>query len=337
MKRLITAALAASAAAALTSAAQAAPAPNYQVVAKIAGPDGPWDYIRVDAAHDRLLLPRGSSVMAVDLASHKVTTGLAPGGRQHIALPLDGGREFLVTNGASDTAVFADAATGAAVASVPTGKGPDAAMVDPKSGLVLVMGHAGGDVTLIDPKTHKAVGTVAVGGALEEAAADGSGRAFVNIENKNEIAVIDIAARKVTGHWPLKGCDGPTGLAYDPQDHLLVAACDGTTVLVRTSDGRVVQTLPTGRGADGAAYDARRHLAFVPAGRDGTLSVIAFDKGRGRIAQTTPTQRGARTLAEDERTGRVYLPTAQYAPAAAPGGRPTPVPGAFQVLVVAPR
>jgi DNA-binding beta-propeller fold protein YncE len=311
--------------------------PVYRVTERLPGPDGGWDYVKVDAAHNRLLAPRGGAVMAVDLASGKVTTGLAPGGRQHVALPMAGGREILVTNGASDTAVFVDAFSGAMIAAVPTAKGPDAAATDPKSGLAIVMGHAGGAVTLIDPRQHRSIGTVTVGGALEEAAADGSGRAFVNIEDRNEIAVIDLAAQKVAARWPLPGCDGPTGLAYNPQDRLLIAACDGATALVRTSDGKVVQTLPTGHGADGAVYDAKRRLAFVPAGRDGTLAVIAFADGKARIAQQVTTQRGARTLALDERTGRIYLPTAQYAPPAVAGGRPTPVPGTFEVLVVAPQ
>lgn len=313
----------------------AAPA-AYHVADRIDGPDGGWDYVRVDEAHGRVLLPRGGSVMAIDTATRKVTTGLTPGGRQHVALPLPGGREMLVTNGADDTAIFADVVTGARIDAAPTAKGPDAAAVEPKTGWVLVMGHVGGAVTLVDPKTHKALGDIAVGGALEEAVADGSGRAFVNVENRNEIAVIDVPDRQVVAHWPLAGCDGPTGLAYDPRDKLLIAACDGATDIVRTRDGKVVATLPTGKGADGAAYDARRHLAFVPAGRDGTLSVIGLERDGGRILATVPTQRGARTLAVDERTGWIYLPTAQYGAPATSGGRPTVTPGTFQVLVVKP-
>ncbi|HEV2532132.1 YncE family protein [Phenylobacterium sp.] len=322
------------AALAMAGAAQAA-GPGYHVVDKIPGPDGGWDYLRIDAAHNRILIPRGVAVTAIDLATKKATVGLVPGGRQHVALPVDDSRQMLVTNGATDSAIFADAITGATIASVPTGKGPDDAAVDPKSGLAFVMGHLAGDVTLIDVKTHKVVGTIAVGGTLEEGVADGAGRAFVNVENKNEIAVLDIAGRKVTAHWPLTGCDGPTGLAYDRQDKLLIAACDGATALVSATSGKVLQTLPTGKGADGVAYDAKRHLAFVPAGRDGTLSVIAFSKGEGRIAETVTTQRGARTIAVDERTGRIYLPTAEYV-APAGGGRPTTVPGTFQILVVGP-
>jgi YVTN family beta-propeller protein len=318
----------------LAGAAQAA-GPGYHVLDKIPGPDGGWDYVRVDARTNQVLLPRGTAVEAIDIASKKVTTGLVPGGRQHIALPVNDGREILVTNGATDSAIFADPLTGAVIATVPVGKGPDSAAIDPKSGLAFVMAHVGGDVTFIDTRTHKPVGAVTVGGTLEEGAADGAGRAFVNVESKNEIAVIDIAARKVTAHWPLAGCDGPTGLAYDPQDKLLIAACDGTTAIVSAATGKVVQTLATGKGADGAAYDARHRLAFVPAGRAGTLSVIGFSKGEAKILETVATQLGARTLAVDERTGRVYLPTATYV-AAAGGGRPTTVPGSFQVLVVGP-
>ncbi|MDB5495771.1 MAG: gluconolactonase, partial [Phenylobacterium sp.] len=84
---------------------------------------------------------------------------------------------------------------------------------------------------------------------------------------------------------------------------------------------------------DGAVYDAKRHLAFVPAGRDGTLAVIGFSRGQAHIVELVPTEKGARTLGLDERTGRIYLPSAQYVLPAG-GGRPTVVPGTFHMLVV---
>jgi hypothetical protein len=296
-------------------------------------PDGGWDYVRVDPAVDRVFVTRGGSVMAIDLATKQVTNGLVPGPREHIALPVNGGSEILVTEGGSDTAVFADARTGAAGAQVATGKGPDSATLDPRSGLVMVMDHIGGKVTLVDPKAKKAVGEIDVGGTLEEGAADGQGRAFVAVEDKHEIAVLDLKDRKVTARWALPGCDGPTGLAYNAQDKLLIAACDGATAVVHASDGKVVAMLPTGKGADGAVYDAKARLAFVPAGRDGTLSVIGFAGGKPQVLETVPTQRGARTIAVDERTGRLYLPSATYV-VSAQTGRPTPVSGTAQVIVV---
>jgi YVTN family beta-propeller protein len=332
MSGLRLAAIVLSAWAACTAAA--AGAPGYHVIDKIAGPDGGWDYVRVDPVNNRVLVARGASVMAVDLASRAVTAGLAPGSALHDAMPVNGGTEVVVTNGGPATAVFVDAKTFATLATVPAGKGADAAAFDARSGLVLVMNHIAGDVTLIDPKTHKAVATIMVGGDLEAAAVDGAGHAFVNVEDKNEIAVIDIASRKVTARYALTGCEGPTGLAYDAADRMLIAACDGATDFVDARSGKVLQTLATGKGADGVAYDARRKLAFVPSGREGTLAVIGVNRGKSTILQTVTTQVGARTIDLDQRTGRVYLPTSQFGPPVTPGGRPPRIPGTFQLLVV---
>jgi DNA-binding beta-propeller fold protein YncE len=316
----------------VAGSAQAA-SPGYHVVDRISGPDGGWDYIRVDEANNRVLTAHGTSVMAIDLAT-KAVSAFAPGVILHDAMPVNGGSEVLVTNGGTATAVFVNAKTGAVVATVPTGKGPDAAAFDPKTGLALVMDHAGGQITLIDPKTHTVAGTIDIGGDLEAAATDGSGKAFVNVENKNEIVAVDVAQKKVLAHYPLAGCDGPTGLVYDTADKLLIAACDGSTVVVDPKTGAVVQTLATGKGADGIAFDQKQKLAFVPSGREGTLAVIAFVKGKGAIVDTVPTQVSARTIAIDPRTGRVYLPAAKFGAATTPGRRPPMTPGSFQILVV---
>jgi hypothetical protein len=318
---------------AISTAAQAAGS-GYHVVDRVAGPDGGWDYVRVDEANNRVLVAHGGSVLAFDIATKAVTPGVAPGLMLHDPMPVNGGSELLVTNGGTAEAVFFNAKTGAEVARVKTGIGPDAAAFDAHSGLVLVMNHRGGDITLIDPKAHKAVGTIVVGGDLEAAVVDGAGRAFVNVENKNEIVALDIAGRKVVTRYPLAGCDGPTGLVYDAADKQLIAACDGATVVVDAGSGKIVATLATGKGADGVAFDARQRLAFVPAGRDGTLSVVAVGKGKASIVDTVKTQVSARTIAIDPRNGRLYLPAAEFAPRPASGGRPAMVPGTFQVLVV---
>jgi DNA-binding beta-propeller fold protein YncE len=313
------------------AAAQAAPT-GYRVVDRIAAPDGPWDFLRVDTVNDRLLVTRGGSVMSVNLSTRAVTAPFAPGQRTHDALPVNGAKEVLVTNGGNDTAAFFDGRTGAALGAAPTGKGPDAATFDAKTGLVLVMDHVGGQVTLIDPKTHMAVGVIEVGGVLEVAATDGAGLAFVNVEDRAEIAVLDLARRKTLRRYALPGCESPTGLAYEASHRWLVASCDGATDVVDAATGALVATLATGKGADGVALDAARKLAFVP-GRDGSLSVISLAGAQPKLAEVIATQPGIRTLALDPRSGRVYLPTARYAPAVA-GARPVAEPGSFVILVV---
>lgn len=319
-------------AAGLAVASTAAAAGAWRISERIPGPDGGWDFARIDAANNRLLVTRGSSLMSVDLASRKVTGGLAAGERLHDALPVNGGREILVTYGNANAARFVDGQTGATLATVSTGKNPDAAGQDPKTGLVLVMNHSGGDITLIDPKSHKTVGTIAVGGDLEVVDFDGAGHAFVNVEDKNETAVIDVAAKTVTRRIKLPGCDGPTGIAYHAKRRWLIASCDGVTTIVEAASGKLVKTLPSGKEADGVGLDEGRDTAFV-AGRDGTLTVISLSGKAPAVAQVLKTEPDNRTLAVDPRDGRVYIPVARLAKA--PGAaRPTPVPGTFQVLVV---
>ena len=306
---------------------------GYHVIDRIAGPDGGWDYVRVDAANNRVLAAHGGSVVSLDFATNTQTPGLAPGAMLHDPLPVNGGAEVMVTNGGTAEVVFYNAKTWAEVARVKTGVGPDAAVFDAHSGLVLVMNHRGGDITVVDPKAHKAMGTIAVGGDLEAAAVDGAGKAYVNVENKNEIVVIDIAGRKALAHYALAGCDGPTGLAYDAADRQLIAACDGATVVVEAPTGKIVATLATGKGADGVAFDARQKLAFVPSGQAGTLSVVSIGKGKAAIVDTVKTQVSARTIDLDRRDGRIYLPAAEYGPKPAVGRAPI-IPGSFKIIVV---
>ena len=310
------------------SASQAA-SPGYHVVDRIAGPDGGWDYVSIDAVHGRALIARAAAVTAIDLKTRTVTPALAVAARGHAALAVNHGAEILITNGASDSVTFVDGRTGALVATVPTGGHPDAATQDERSGLVLVMDHTGGDVVLIDPKSHQAVASITVGGVLEAAAVDGKGRAFVNVEDKNQIAVIDIAARRVVARYALTGCDGPTGLVY--ADGLLVAACDGAVEVVAADTGKVLHSLPIGGGADGVAYDPGRHRVFIPAGRTGTLAVFSLARGDLEPLETVPTKVGARTIAFDPASGRLLLPTARYV---TKDGKRTTAPGTFELLVV---
>lgn len=333
--KLLTASVLALLTATAAQALAAAPAPM-KIVDRIAGPDGGWDYANFDPVHRRLYVAHGAAITAMDVDTGKVTPTLVAAQRAHIALPLPGGDELLVTNGGNDTATLVDAMTGAVRAAVPTGQNPDAALFDPASDLAFVMNGRSGDITLIDVKAAKAVGTIVVGGKLEFGVSDGQGRVFVNAEDKNEIAVVDTAIRKVVARWAMADCEEPSGLAYVAEDHLLIAACaNGKAEVVSTVSGKVVASLAVGKEPDAAFYDAQRHLAYVPSGGEGTLSVIAVRGPKDlTVVQTLKTRPGARTGTVDPKTGKVYLPSADYDAPAQAGGRPRIKSGSFAVLVV---
>jgi DNA-binding beta-propeller fold protein YncE len=303
------------------------------VTSTIPAPDGGWDYAAIDSASRRLYVARSDGVLAVDLDSGKVTPKFVPGSRLHSVIPLPDGKA-LSTNGGDNTATLFEAATGKVIASIATGLNPDAAIFEPSSGLVLVMGGQDGEITLIDPKTGTVPGKIAVGGKLESPAVDGAGKAFVTIRDKAEIAVIDVAARQVTARYPLSGCENPSGLALDPASGLLVAACaNKKAVVVQSKDGTIAATLTIGERPDAAIFDAERKLFFIACG-EGNLAVIGATNGTPSVIATISTVNGARTAALDAKTGKFYLPTADFTPPAEGEKRYKVVPGTFRILVV---
>ena len=262
-----------------------------------------------------------------------MTPAFAEGDHLHAVVPVPNSDRLVTTNSGDKSARVIDANTGKLIASIPTPDDPDSAIYDPHTGDVAVIGGDSGTITLIDPKTAKAVGDLAPGGKLEFAVPDGKGRLFVNAEDKNEVVVVDLDARKVVAHYPMSGCLRPTGLAY-VQGHRLIAACQSVAKILDADTGHDVATLPIGVGPDAVIYDPARSVAYVPSGRAGTLAVIALAGPKNNtVIETVPTKTGARTGTVDTATGRVYLPSADYAPAVT-GQRPAMKPGSFQVLVL---
>jgi YVTN family beta-propeller protein len=306
----------------------------YRVSGEIKAPDGGWDLLSIAPADHRLYLARGDAVMAVDLASGAVTDKLAPAARAHAALAIPGTHDVLVTNGGSDTATIIDGRSGAVRATVQTGKRPDGVAYDPATRTVWVMTPGDGAITVVDPAVAKAVATVPVGGSLEFGAADGRGKLYVNVEDRNEVAVVDTRARKVIAREPLPGCDGPTGIVYDPATKETVSACANGVAVVLSASGKPVASLTIGKRPDGAAFDERRHVALIPSGADGNLSIVALSP-KPQVVATVATAKSARTIALDPSTGRAYLPAADLQPAVG-NERPKAVPGTFRILVVEP-
>ena len=309
---------------------------GYHITGHIPGADGGWDYATFDPDARRIYVAKGAAIMAVDADSGKVTPQLTTADRSHAAVPLPGGK-LLITNGGNDTAVFVDAQTGKAMGSVATGKGPDAAIYDPKSGLAFVVAHAGGSVTFIDVAKQEAVATIDLGGTAREfAAVDGKGRLWVNDEGLNEIASVDIKTRKVLGHYKLDGCEGPTGLVYAVAADRLVASCDKVAAVIDPATGKMVDKLVVGDGPDAVLYDEARKLVLVPAGQSGDLTVISAAGPKLKVIQVVKTMVGARTATVDPKTGKIYLPVAKYGPPVAGSRRPPMLPGTFELLVVGP-
>jgi DNA-binding beta-propeller fold protein YncE len=324
-------------------AASVSPA-RYHLLEKLSvGGEGGWDYLTLDAAARRLYISRGTRVIVLDVDSGK-TVGEIPGteGVHGIALAPDLHRGF-TSNGRSSTVTAFDTGTLAVVGSVKaTGDNPDAIIYDPASRRVFTFNGRGKNATAIDAATATVAGTIPLDGKPEFAAADGKGRVFVNIEDKNQISVIDSRALRVEKSWPIAACDEPSGLAMDRKNGRLFTVCHNRSMAVLDAEtGRVVASVPIGEGVDAAAWDPATSLAFASNG-DGTLTVVKQDGPDAyHVVENAVTQRSARTMALDEKTHRVFLAAAEFGPAPAPTAeQPRPrapmLPNSFTILVLGP-
>jgi YVTN family beta-propeller protein len=165
--------------------------------------------------------------------------------------------------------------------------------------------------------------------APEGAASDGKGRIFVNNEGTNTIQVIDAKTMKVLASWPLAPCEGPTGIAYDRASNRIFSGCGKTSVVLDADNGKVVATIANGDGVDALGWDPVQKLIYIPAGRDGNVTVVHQDApDKYTVVATVPTMRGAKTITVDPVTHVAYLFQPEFGPAPAPPpGSPPPAPG----------
>lgn len=314
-------------------------AAGYHVVDRIKVADGAFDYATFDPSSGKVFMPRGTFTTVIDTRTN-VVSKLSNGVSDHIALPLPGTSELVLTQRKGVIRIL-DGKTDTVVTDLPGGENPNSAVYDPRTQTAIVLNKGSGSATLIDPKTRMVQATIPIaGGVLEFPVVDRRGRLYDNIETTAEIAVIDLPTRKEVGRFSLKGCEGPSGLAYDQDADLLVSACsNGIAKVVRATDGVEVASLAIGRGPDAVIFDPKRKLAFVPCGADGVLDVISLqDVKRISVVQQLATQQGSRTGTVDPGTGRLYLMASKPDTTASvpPGGRVPRLAGSWEVLVIAP-
>lgn len=287
--------------------------PHYKLLKEIPiGGGSGWDYLSADAVGRRLYVTHRTKIVVIDMDQDKIVGEIAdtPGVHGFVAVP-DLKRGFS-SNGQENKSSVVDLATLKTLSKVPTGANPDALLFEAKSGEIWTFNGRGKSATAFDAKTGKVVAEeIPLGGKPETGVTDGE-RVYVNLEDKNEIAVIDVKDHKVVAHWPIAPGTAATGLAIDPALHRLIVGCGNSQMLlVDSASGKVVGSVECGQGVDAAAFDPETHLAFVSAGGSGTVTVARVEADKLTVVQTLTTERGARTMTVDAKTHRIYLSNAK--------------------------
>ena len=304
------------------------------------GGQGGWDYLTVDSQTHRLFVPRSTHTMVVDAESGKVL-GDIPGQKiaHGVALVPRLGRGFISDGGGDGAIVVFDLKTYAVLGTIVAKPDADGIIYDPTIDRVLVVSGDKGVLMSfkpdINPSSGKIEEPIDLGGAPEFLASDGAGKLFINLEDKDQVAVVDVKARKVVARWPVAPGGAPVGMAIDTRRKQLLIGCrkPQKLIVMSTTDGKVLSALPLGAGVDATKFEQNQAFASC---RDGSLSVAAEKSpGTYEVVQVVKTPSGARTMGVDTTTHKIYLPTAEFE-AGKPGGsgRPTMKPDSFMIVMV---
>ena len=292
---------------------------------KVGGAGG-FDYVYADDAGRKLYVPRNSGparISVYDLDTLQPVGEIPMAAAHGVAVDPRSGHGFA----SSKPVVMWDTKALTTIKTIEVQGNPDGILFDPFNQRVHVFSHSAPNDTVIDAKDGSVVGTIDLGGAPEQAVTDGRGHLYVDLEDKDSIAVVDAKTMMTTGHYSLNGKGGgPGGLAFDVKNHVLFASCHNpaTMVILNSENGDILATLPIGTGTDGATFNPNTREAFSSNG-DGTLTIIKENSPTSfEVEQNLHTMTGAKTLTLDAKTNRILLIAAEFGPppAVPPAGAP---------------
>lgn len=141
---------------------------------------------------------------------------------------------------------------------------------------------------------------------------------YINVSDKNAIAVVDKNKGAIVAWWPFKEAEQNAAFAFDGRNHrpFDVARKPGTLVVLDTADGRTVASFKAPERADQVVWDEANRRIYVTGG-DGFIGVYEqVDADRYNDLGRIPSAPGAKTAIVMPSLNRLYL-------AASPGEAPT--------------
>ena len=267
--RVLIAVLVLLAAMATTAHAKAPPLVMERTI-KLTDVRGRIDHMAIDLGRRRLIVAElgNNSVDVIDLAAGKVLHRI---GGQHepqgvaFAQRADA---ILVANGGDGAVRLFTATDFVPISRISLGDDADNIHVDSRNGLAVVAFGSGG-LALIDPGSRAVLGTISLPAHPEGFSLDpASGRAYVNIPDARQTAVVDLDARRVIATWPMRDAGANFPLTLDQQQRLLASAFRSppTLMLLDSTTGALRQKLSVCGDADDVFFDDRRQRIYVSCG-----------------------------------------------------------------------
>jgi hypothetical protein len=259
---------------------------------------GRIDHLAVDLPRRRLFVAElgNGTVDVVDLATGTVAHRLA-GLKEPQGIGYVPGADILAVASAGDGSVrLFRGADLSQFARIDLGGDADNIRADPRDGM-LVVGFGRGGLAVIDPAAGRLVRRIRLQAHPEGFQLDPvARRAFVNVPDARQIAVVDLSAGQQIATWGVPDLRANFPMAVDPAaGHLAVVFRDPARLAwMDRASGRVDAVTPSCGDADDVFFDARRRRLYVSCG-EGSVGVWTYDSGAVRPFGAVKTSSGART------------------------------------------
>ncbi|MBV9223302.1 MAG: hypothetical protein JOY85_04695, partial [Acidobacteriaceae bacterium] len=193
--------------------------------------------------------------------------------------------QLLVADGGDNSCRILDGADLHLVKRIPLEAYPDAGYYDAAKRIFYV-GNGGkranaaySYVSMISADEGREIGRIRVESAnLEDMALDAERNLFyVNMRDKNQIAVIDLAKKEVRQTWSIPGLNLNTPMEFDANNQRLFVAGrkPGKLFVIDTRTGQAITVLDCVETADDMTYDPTAHRIYV----SGSGGVTAVQQG----------------------------------------------------------
>jgi DNA-binding beta-propeller fold protein YncE len=286
---------------------------------ELPGYSGDFDHFGTDLPGNRLFLAAEDhgtlEVFNLKSGAHeKTVAGLET---PHSILYIPDMNRLLITNSGSGMTKVLDATTYEITGSIKLVPGADSIGFDePRDRLYVVTG--GKDVDLkytvlaeIDPRTGKQAGAVTFAANHVEAMAveQHGNRLYINVTDKNYLAVIDKDKRSVVAQWPIKEAEQNAPVAFDEANHRLfiVTRKPGMLVVLNAMTGESIAHFKAPERCDEVVFDAANRRIYV-AGGEGFIGVYRqVDADHYTQLASVPSAKGAKTAVLVPALHRLYL------------------------------
>ncbi|CAN5606551.1 hypothetical protein BH10PSE14_BH10PSE14_07960 [soil metagenome] len=271
---------------------------------------GDFDHFAIDTRDNKIFLAGEEfhEVEVLDRTTGEILERIPGYGAPHSLHYMPDSNEMLVIDG-EEPATVLDADTLRVKRTYKLPAGADSIGYDASTGHIWVV-TGGKDVPQkdsnlveLDPATGKVFKSVHFEADHVEALAieQHGPRIFINVTDKNYLAVVDKASGKVTAQWHIKEAEQNAPIAYDEATHRLfvVTRKPGKLVVLNAETGATVAVFKAPERTDQVVWDPATRRVFVTGG-EGYTSVIEQDSAdKYREVARVPTLPGAKTAIVD--------------------------------------